>query len=208
MPKAKSPPIATSGQPAAQQQVPAIAAAYADIRTGIVALLNAARVAAARSVNGLMTASYWEIGRRIVQAEQKGRRRAGYGEQLIERLSLDLTQQFGRGFSPDNLEHMRRFFLAYSPAQISETVSRISVELPTSRISETVSGELTLAQLAQAFPLPWSAYVRLLSVKDDLARQFYEIEALRAAGVCGSSTDRLGASFTSAQPCLKTKWQC
>ncbi|VFR64991.1 FIG074102: hypothetical protein [plant metagenome] len=50
-----------------------------------------------------MTASYWEIGRRIVEAEQKGRRRAGYGEQLMARLSADLTARFWRGFSPDNL---------------------------------------------------------------------------------------------------------
>jgi DUF1016 N-terminal domain len=55
-------------------------AGYADVRSSIVELLNAARQAAARNVNALMTASYWEIGRRIVEAEQKGKRRAGYGE--------------------------------------------------------------------------------------------------------------------------------
>lgn len=60
---------------------------YAGIRGGIVELLDAARHAAARSVNSLMTANYWEVGRRIIQAEQKGSRRAGDGEQLIERLS-------------------------------------------------------------------------------------------------------------------------
>lgn len=76
-------------------------------------LIDAARHAAARSVNALMTASYWEIGRRIVEAEQKGRRRAGYGEQQIERLSADLTQQFGRGFSRQNLQQMRSFFLTW-----------------------------------------------------------------------------------------------
>jgi DUF1016 N-terminal domain len=145
-------------------------AGYVDVRSSIVELLQAARQAAARSVNSLMTASYWEIGRRIVQAEQKGKRRAGYGEQLIERLSLDLTQQFGRGFSPDNLEYMRRFFLAYPQASISETVSRISDHTPTRTNSETAPGNLTLAQLTQAFTLPWSAYVRLLSVKDGRAR--------------------------------------
>jgi hypothetical protein len=112
------------------QKAPTAPAGYVDVRTGIVELLNAARQAAARSVNSLMTASYWEIGRRIVQAEQKGTRRAGYGEQLIERLSLDLTLQFGRGFSPDNLENMRRFFLAYSTTAISETPSRISGNVP------------------------------------------------------------------------------
>ncbi|WP_366919821.1 DUF1016 N-terminal domain-containing protein [Burkholderia gladioli] len=62
-------------------------------------LLNAARRAAARSVNALMRAGYWEIGRRIVEAEQKGKRRAGYGEQLMARPSVDLTARFGRGFS-------------------------------------------------------------------------------------------------------------
>lgn len=93
---------------------------YASIRGGIVELLDAARYAAARSVNSLMTASYWEIGHRIVEAEQKGRRRAGYGEQLIERLSIDLTRQFGRGFSRQNLQQMRSFFLAWP---IRQTVS-------------------------------------------------------------------------------------
>ena len=75
----------------------AVPAGYAGIHGGIVELLDAARQAAARSVNALMTASYWEIGRRIVEAEQKSKRRAGYGEQLIERLSSDLTARFGRG---------------------------------------------------------------------------------------------------------------
>jgi hypothetical protein len=112
-----------------------------------------------------MTASYWEIGRRIVEAEQKGRRRAGYGEQLMERLSADLTERFGRGFSPDNLENMRRFFAAY----------------PLEAISETVSRKFNLSEFPQVITLPWSAYVRLLSVKDDHACQFYETEVLAKA---------------------------
>jgi len=152
---------------------------YAGVHGSIVELLDAARQAAARSVNALMTATYWEIGRRIVEAEQKGRRRAGYGEQLIERLSADLTQRFGRGFSPDNLENMRRFFLVYPLSVISETVSRKLGERLPVEISETSSRKFDLYELAQAFPLPWSAYVRLLSVEDAHARQFYETEALR-----------------------------
>ena len=126
-------------------------AGYAGIHNGIVELLEAARLAAARSVNALMTASYWEIGCRVVEAEQQGKRRAGYGEQLIARLSSDLTARFGRGFGVNNLENMRRFFLAY----------------PRSAISQTLSGKLDLAELAQVFALPWSAYVRLLSVNDE-----------------------------------------
>lgn len=145
-------------------------------------LLDAARQAAARSVNALMTATYWEIGRRIVEAEQKGKRRAGYGEQLIERLSADLTQRFGRGFSRQNLQQMRAFFMTWPIRQTLSGESSSTSEVrthPRAAISETVSGKLGLSELAQAFPLPWSAYVRLLSVEDVHARQFYETEALR-----------------------------
>ncbi|MGK2901125.1 MAG: DUF1016 N-terminal domain-containing protein, partial [Burkholderiaceae bacterium] len=69
---------------------------YGGIHGDIVALLEAARHAAARSVNALMTASYWEIGRRIVEFEQGGQERAAYGKALLKRLSADLSAQFGR----------------------------------------------------------------------------------------------------------------
>ena len=82
---------------------------YATVHTDIVALLELARRAAARSVNALMTASYWEIGRRIVEFEQGGRDRAEYGETLLARLATDLTARFGRGFSRQNLQQMRLF---------------------------------------------------------------------------------------------------
>jgi hypothetical protein len=85
-------------------------AGYDGIRSDIVALLESARRTAARSVNALMTASYWEIGRRIVEFEQGGQERAIYGEALIQRLSADLTRRFGRGFSPRNIEQMRQFY--------------------------------------------------------------------------------------------------
>ena len=85
----------------------------ANIRTGIVELLRAARSAAARNVNSIMTATYWEIGRRIVTLEQGGERRAEYGEQLIEQLAGDLTRQFGRGFGRANLRQMRAFYCAW-----------------------------------------------------------------------------------------------
>lgn len=90
----------------------AIPAAYGDIHTGIVDPLEAARRAAARSVNALMTASYWEIGRRIVEFVQGGEGRAEYGEVLIRRLASDLARQSGCGFGVVNLSQMRRFCLA------------------------------------------------------------------------------------------------
>lgn len=163
-------------------------AGYAVVHVGIVDLLQAARAQAARSVNALMTASYWEIGRRIVEAEQKGKRRAGYGERLIERLTTDLTAQFGRGFSRQNLWQMRSFYLNWPPERILQTVSGESAIRQTasdkSQMLSAVSAPLQamharLAAVAARFPLPWSAYVRLLSVKSDPARGFYETEALR-----------------------------
>jgi hypothetical protein len=76
---------------------------YHNIRAEIVELLKAARSTAARNVNSIMTATYWEIGRRIVEQELKGEARANYGEQLLELLAKDLTKQFGRGFGDINL---------------------------------------------------------------------------------------------------------
>jgi hypothetical protein len=69
---------------------------YRDIRAGIVELLKAARSTAARNVNSIMTADYWEIGRRIVETEQAGAVRANYGDELIKQLANDLSTQFGR----------------------------------------------------------------------------------------------------------------
>ncbi|EKL0658110.1 YhcG family protein [Pseudomonas aeruginosa] len=181
--------------PAAGKSPTALPAGYAGIHGGIVELLDAARQAAARSVNALMTASYWEIGRRIVEAEQQGKRRAGYGEQLIARLSADLTARFGRGFSADNLENMRRFFLAYPRSVISETPSRKSGSELAEVKSEAVSRKLSLSELAQLFALPWSAYVRLLSVKDDHARCFYEAEALRGGWSVRQLDRQIGSQF-------------
>ena len=141
----------------AAPSTPALAA-YADMRGGIVAVLQAARVAVARNVNALMTASYWKIGHRIVEAEQKGQRRAGYGEQLVERLALDLTGQFGRGFSRQNLQQMRLFYLAALPTLSS---SGGKPQTP-SAVFEATSRPWALTELANAFPLPWLEKSRLL----------------------------------------------
>ena len=191
---------------AAAGKVPAaVPAGYAGIHSGIVELLDAARQAAARSVNALMTASYWEIGRRIVEAEQQGKRRAGYGEQLIARLSSDLTTRFGRGFGVNNLESMRRFFLTYPRSMISQTLSGKLGNKSSPGKSQTVSGKLGLSELALVFTLPWSAYVRLLSVKDDHARQFYEAEALRGGWSVRQLDRQIGSQFYERTALSKNK---
>lgn len=95
---------------------------YDGLVTGLSGLLDRARTAAARVVNGLMTATYYELGRRIVEFEQGGKQRAEYGERLLKRLATDLTAKHGRGFSRQNLQQMRSFFLDW---EICQTVSGI-----------------------------------------------------------------------------------
>ena len=111
-------------------------------------LLESARRGAARTVNSIITSAYWEIGRRIVREEQKGRQRAAYGEQLIDRLSSDLMVRFGRGFSRSNVFQMRQFYLAHA-----EIVQTSSGQLETPEIVQTPSGQLPQLPI---FPLSWS----------------------------------------------------
>lgn len=178
---------------------------YAVIHGDIVALLEAARRAAARSVNAVMTATYWAVGQCIVIFEQGGQERAAYGEALIERLSVDLSARFGRGFSKQNLWQMRAFHLAWPAGQILQTpsakfptpiVQTLSGESSPPQTLQTTSGQsLDLSALAQAFPLPWSAYVRLLSVKNPQARAFYETEALRGGWTIAQLNRQIGSQF-------------
>ena len=75
--------------------------------------LEESRRAAGRAVNAIMTSSCGEIGRRIVEEEQRGQRKANYGEQLVEQLAGDLTSRFGKGFSRTNVFQMRQFYLSF-----------------------------------------------------------------------------------------------
>ena len=93
---------------------------YEGFLSGISGLLTEARRSAARSVNSILTATYWEIGRRIVEYEQRGKNRADYGDRLIERLSEDLKRRFGRGFNKRNLDNMRQVYLFWPNLFLTE----------------------------------------------------------------------------------------
>ncbi len=149
-------------------------------------IIDAARESAARSVNAAMTAAYWLVGRRIVEFEQSGEERAEYGAALIERLAEDLTGRLGRGFSLQNIYNMRLFYLSYQPDRILQTPSGES---------DPPSVELGFDDLLSAFPLPWSGYVRLLSVRNESARQFYETEALRGGWSVRQLDRQIGSRF-------------
>ncbi|MBN1905759.1 MAG: hypothetical protein JW927_11740 [Deltaproteobacteria bacterium] len=86
-------------------------------------VIDEARRSAARSVNCVMTAAYWLIGRRIVVSEQAGSARADYGKALLKRLSTDLTAKFGRGFGAVNLSQMKKFYLLWPSDRIFQTMS-------------------------------------------------------------------------------------
>ncbi len=107
-----------------------------------------------RSVNSTMVYTYYEIGRMIVEDEQQGKHRAEYGKQVLEFLSQQLSQSFGRGFSVVNLRQMRAFYQTYS-------------------IQQTVSAELK----EKRFTLSWSHYLLLMRIENPDERSFYEIES-------------------------------
>jgi hypothetical protein len=121
---------------------------------------------------------------------KRGEERAEYGEALIKQLAKDLTRQFGRGFGPVNLNQMTRFYL----------------EWPTQKIFQTPSEKsLGLSEIASRFPLPWSAYVRLLSVKNSEARVFDETEALRSGWSVRQLDRQIASQFHECLALSKNK---
>ena len=126
---------------------------YQKALSDIKQLVQQARYASARSVNAIMTATYWEIGRRIVKVEQKGQKRAEYGEQLIEKMSKDLTKSCGKGFGIRSLENFRRFYIAYSHIQKTQTLFAESFKLLKKQNFYSIQ-----ERLPEIFPLPWTAY--------------------------------------------------
>ena len=148
--------------------------------------------AAGRTINTHLAARNFLLGHYIVHFEQEGEDRASYGKQTLKALSSALKTAAGRGFSVDNLELMRRFFIHFRSEilrpEISETPSRISLpeapqksETP-SRISTeiqraTLPSHEMIDKLPSRFPLGWSHYVELLTIESPDERRFYEIEA-------------------------------
>ena len=145
---------------------------YREVR----AVLESARRSAYRAVNVAMVHAYWQVGRLIVESEQGGRKRAAYGESVLEDLSRRLTTDFGRGFDVRNLRYMRQFYLAY-PRDDAETQKRNAVrsKLP----SRHALRDKSAATRAQSLPaalrpeLSWTHYRLLLGVEDPQAREWY-----------------------------------
>jgi len=179
---------------------------YKGIHGDIVAILESSRRAAARSVNALMTATYWEVGRRVVEFEQGGENRAAYGQALLVRLSGDLTKRFGRGFGVDNLELMRLFYQTYPPAAISESLIRKSADSSAAPNSELVIRNFDLERLATVFPLSWTHYVHLMRrTRSTDERTFYEAEALRGGWSVRQLDRQISSQFHTRAMLSKNK---
>lgn len=165
-------------------------------------ILESARSSVARSVNTTQVVANWLIGREIVEEEQKGKRRADYGKQLIEDLAARLQKDFGKGYSSLNLWLFRRFYLEYpslgsskipyaarkeseqvEPNSILDAMRQISDAAPRKSVG---SRNILYALPTESWKpgrlhpnLSWTHYRTLLRVDKPEARSFYEIEALK-----------------------------
>ena len=173
--------------------------------------IETARCHVAQTANLAMVMCYYQIGRMIVEDEQKGRPRAEYGEKTLQALSERLTERFGKGFSYRNLRHFRQFYQTYFPnlgngksaiAKLpdgEETMIRPS-PIAKSKTGEERQGNNNLP--LPSFGLSWTHYLQLLRVEDPLARRFYEIEAAKGnwsvrwlnRQICSSLYERVALS--------------
>lgn len=179
---------------------------YGIVLSGVVELLDASRRASARVVNSLMTATYWEIGRRIVEHDQAGEQRAVYGEELVRRLAVDLTTRFGRGFGFSQLKMMRQFYQTFPDTQHVKPIGQSLIgqfkPSPATRFSPALE---QLGSIANAFPLPWTHYVRLLRVRNSHAREFYVREALAGGWSVRQLERQVGSQFYERTALSKNK---
>jgi len=142
--------------------VPFVANSYSRLVSDISGLLERARRTSARSINSILTATYWEIGRRIVEYEQGGQARSEYGEKLLDRLAKDLTAEHGRGFSRSNVAQMRALYLAWQIVQTPSGQFEAQVKCPTlSGKSGKKKRQTPSAKSAQAL-VPFPAPIRSL----------------------------------------------
>ncbi|CAN5812408.1 PDDEXK nuclease domain-containing protein [soil metagenome] len=151
----------------------------------VAGLIAQARQRVAATVNTTMVMTYFEIGRLILEHEQQGQERAAYGKETLKSLSRQLTAQFGKGFSVENLDRMRFFYKIYGSGISSTLLTKSGSEkdetnapqisaTPLRKSAEPIS---TLGQQPE-FKLSWSHYLKLMRIENPDERRFYEIECL------------------------------
>lgn len=142
---------------------------YNELLYQIGSALQTAKQNAIKAINIELIIANWKVGRYIVDFEQHGKQRAEYGKELLVTLSADLKVKFGKGFSRSSLQLMRLFYIHYPKFQ-----PLVDKDL----IRQTVSGEFSKSQTPSGIFLSWSHYAELLTISDELARSFYETQAI------------------------------
>ncbi len=153
---------------------------YSRLLDSIGLTLQRARENAVKVVNMELVKANWLIGKYIVEYEQEGKGRAEYGTQLLTTLSQDLKIKLGKGFSRSNLQLMRQFYIKYPNLQatLHELEKRQTLSGKSGK-RQTVSGKSQKHQAPASALLSWSHYAELLTISDDLARSFYEKQAVK-----------------------------
>ena len=144
----------------------------ADIR----AIVSAARDASYRMANLMQVVQNWLVGRRIVEQEQQGKSRAGYGNRVIEMASQTLTEEFGSGFSETQVRNFRKFYLVFNNLHIQQTLPA-EFKMKLALIQQTMPAESDEGSIVLPVQLSWSHYERLMRVADPQARLWYLHEA-------------------------------
>jgi len=152
---------------------------YKEINT----IVEQARNTAAKAVNFAMVLAYWEIGKRIVQEEQRGSKKANYGDYLIKDLSKKLSARYGKGFTETNLKYFRQFYLTFSDYQISHAVRDQSQKKLLSQISHAVRDQSIKPEIIEEYQflrseLSWTHYRLLMGVENPNARNYYINESI------------------------------
>ncbi|MFM7016590.1 MAG: YhcG family protein [Bacteroidota bacterium] len=166
-------------------------------------LIQQAQTRVVQNVNSIMVLTYFEIGRMIVEYEQNGNIRADYAKETLKILSEKLTKQFGKGYSIDNLERIRKFYLIYNKRisaslmrklengrqinQITRANKKSASVMRKSKLNienKNINSEITKsASVMRKFKIPfslsWTHYLLLIKIEDDDERNFYEIEAVQ-----------------------------
>ena len=154
---------------------------YSTLVTDLASLIDQGRRTAVRYVNTALVATYWLVGRRVVEYEQEGKERAEYGEALLKRLSGDLTKQFGKGWGEPHLRAIRQFYLIYGDIEKRYTLCSESGKPDETNIRHTPCIELAPSQILPSklqtlsveffntlFPLSWSHYRLLMRLDGSL----------------------------------------
>lgn len=142
-------------------------------------LIEQSRQHVKKAVDTAMVYTYYGIGKYIVEDEQQGENRAGYGKASIKRLSARLTERYGSGWSVENLTLARKFFVVYSQENRKHRLRFSNKPVSSTELKQISVKANNSATPLRNFTLSWSHYLILMRIKNDDERSFYEIECTR-----------------------------